>query len=227
MDIEKNLVTNGLEGTLLAKFIHWSFLTIRLIFTTYFCATVTCRYFAFALLLDTFRMHVYDYCISLMEIMDVSPTRAHFLFCQLRICHVVLAQFYSPFSLIIMVLDQLIIAICWWATIISFGKVHPLLWLMFPIIALNCMVGIFMYMEVICGAHTLTESLVAKYQRLHLRGRSKRLRALWRSAQILKANCSSLFHISRKTILHNLNIMLNSLATLVLIRRCWECSNVL
>lgn len=201
---------------------------IRLVFTTFFFVTVVSRYLAFILLLDTYRVHIYDYCVTLLDIVDMSPSMTHVLFCQLKICHRVLSEFYYPFTFIFMAFNQICVVFFCWAGMISFGRVPFVLWLMFPALVVDAACGTFLYVDITTVTHTLSSRLVNRKQRLcRMLGTSDRLKAMWRATQHLKVRSGPFFKISKKTMLYSLNIMLNNLATLFLIRKCWECAIVL
>ncbi len=184
-----------------------------------FFFTAAARFVAFMLLLDSNRLEIYDHCNIIISKSNLPSLRVHLLFTQLRICHNVLGELYRNFYSAFMLFSQCLDILFWWASIICFGRVPFILWIILPCIGIQTALGEVFYFRLSYNSHALSDSILELERRsgTTMVFYSKRLKKMWTALKPLELKCGHLFIMNRGTILTSIHLILTNFSSLILL----------
>ncbi len=178
--------------------------------------SLTIRYIAFAIILDCCRIYHYDYILTFLwsRSSQLSSLTLHRLYYQVRLCHYLLNEFFRLFYCIFMVICQFITVLVFWIFVIGFRGLPFLISAFILIIGIQTAVGALSYIEASFRAHQVSDNIVRISR---LRTGNVLSKKLWIATPEIKVNCAQYFQISKITALSGMNLILNNLASLILL----------
>lgn len=205
---------------------HLVLVLIRNALLSFLLIALGARYFAFIQILDCCRVDHYDHFLTVLQskMAHLSSLALHRIFSQLRLCHIVLAEFYNPFYFKYMTFCQYAIVLFIWMSIVSAGRIPIWIWLCLPTAGVQIAIGACVYIEISFKAHDLSRDMVELKRKEPGKicwdgsgGSNRWSKKLWNSVQSLDIRCGEMFHISRATVLVSLHLLLTNLGSLILL----------